>query len=317
MRKKLTFLAILVVAVMAYVAVYHGMIASKNDAEPGLSEASGEYPEFSHKPQPEKVDTFFSRKAEVDLIVNPTNELEDIRREFQQDLIQQQKKDLEMSEFRLRLLDLKQSGKLPWGAENWMLSRAEYDDMETNELAEAVFERRVVVNELMKQDNAYAFLTLETLHNAFDVLRGRDDMWKGILHMYTVWGKALRSHETSDLDFIATSLTLDHMSKFYGYPDFKQQIKGRELAFLYANLDILRAYQDLLNRQKPDDPLRFFGEACSVAQVALSLFAQTHPDIYEVTTRPIPSIRWPKEQRKSDLQNFLSTVIASLEKRLE
>ncbi len=258
-----------------------------------------------------------SRKLKIELVVNPTNDLEAIRQKYEDDFVKPHEEQLEYSVLRLDLLNQKQSGKHLWEAEKWMLPRAEYEEMATKELAEVVFERPIIPIELMTQEkSSYPFLRLELFHSGFAVLRNREDMWQGLLHMYSKWSEVLRNPETSKEELVRTSLILDQMSKFYGYPDFKKQAKEHEQDFLEANLDVLHAYQDLLDRQGPDDPLLFFGEPCSIAQVALVLFAKVSPSNYQKIIEPISSVRWPEEQRKSDLRDFLNIVIDSIEREL-
>ena len=106
------------------------------------------------------------------------------------------------------------------------------------------------------------------------------------------------------------------MRELYGLSPLREQVKGKEDIFLAANLRTLKKfvwYLEYYDSEKSGNSPGFFGEPCTVAQVALMLAKQVNPEKYEQIIIPITSIRWTREQKVPELKAFLELVISSLD----
>ena len=245
--------------------------------------------------------------AEPTKLVNP----EDL-------IIRDAKYETGMAEYRMKLLELKTNGYTRWGSENWMKDPNYYKGLSTFELIEDCFSRGIFANEMtIYNDPVAGYESLRIFHNGFSELFSREDLWKGILHLYDYLSSKLDTQ--ADLQqIVTTSENLDAMKKLYGLSPFREQVKGKEGLFLAANMRVLKRFKWFLENYDPkklgtEGSPGFFGEPCSVAQVALMLAKQVDSKRYAQIEPAITSIRWPKEQNVKDLKEYLDLVITSLD----
>jgi len=64
-------------------------------------------------------------------------------------------------------------------------------------------------------------------------------MWEGIIHSYEYLSSKLNT-ESDLVTIISISGNLYALQKCYSFPEFKEQVKGREKIFLAANLKALK-----------------------------------------------------------------------------
>ena len=246
--------------------------------------------------------------------VSPTLGLAELTEFFEQDVIEDARRQANIAAKRLRWLDLKKSGTTKWGSDKWMKEPDYYKQLETRELAQECFSRATFGFEMtIYNDPMYGYCSLEIFHNGFAELFKREDMWKGILHVYDFL--SLKLNPQSDLrTIVRVSNHFMAFQELYRIPSFKEQVKGREAIFLQANLQVLKRYRRYLEDYDPvalgtKGSPGFFGEPCSVARVALMLAKQVAPQKYAAIEPALGRVRWAKEQKVEDLKSYINLVI--------
>lgn len=283
---------------------------------PSRTELTSETPSKTEKPAANPPDKQKLVSApDSPLIVSPTMKLDELIEIFEREVIEEAEEGAVLAVKVLEWKRLKQSGKKLWGSDKWMKEPEYYENLETPELAEECFSRHVFASEIgIFDDPSYAFERLKVFHNGFAELFERQDMWKGILHAYEYLSLKL-DPENELRQIVDVSNLFLSLRELYGLPAFKEQINGRESAFLAANLRVLRKYKYYLEHYdtKERETPGFFGEPCVVAQVALMLTRQVDPQRYAKIEPTVTGVLWPREQRVENLKSFIDLVLASLE----
>jgi len=237
---------------------------------------------------------------------------------FEQDIFEDAQRQANIAEKRLRWLDMKKRGVTKWGSDRWMKEPSYYKELETPELAEECFSRATFGFEMtIYDDPMLGYCSLEVFHNGFAELFKREDMWKGILHVYDFL--SLKLNPKSDLrTIVRVSNHFNAFERMYRIPSFKEQVKGREAIFLEANLQVLKRYRQYLEDYDPitlgtKGSPGFFREPCTVARVALMLAKQVAPHRYAGIEPALRSVRWTKEQKVEDLKSYINLVIEGLD----
>jgi hypothetical protein len=257
-------------------------------------------------------------QSDSQLTVSPTLELDDLITSFEEEIIEESEEQSNFTIEIMKLKDYKKSGWTMWGSEKWMKDLDYYKSLKTTELAEECFSRPTYSFEVtIFDDQRIGLERLRIFHNGFQVLFQRNDMWEGILHTYEYLSSKLNLE--SDLSTIViASGSLDALRVLYSFPEFKEQVKGREEMFLSANIRILKKFAwylenyDLKKLGTGGSP-GFFREPCSVAQVALMLTKQVDPQRYNSIESEIKNVRWSEEQNVQDLKEFIKLVLDRLE----
>ncbi|MHC4482966.1 MAG: hypothetical protein ACYSW4_05405 [Planctomycetota bacterium] len=252
-------------------------------------------------------------------VVSPTYGLAELIERFEPEPFEDRQREADFEAWRQELLSLKKSGHTRWGSENWMKEPDYYQSLKTPELIDECFSRAIFVNEMsIYNDPRAGFESLKIFHNGFAELFKREDLWKGVLHLYEHLSARL-DPEAELMQIVTTTGHLDELRKLYVLSPLREQVKeGREKNFLAANLRVLKRFQWYLENYDPDKlgtggSPGFFREPCSVAQMAMVLAKQIDPPKYAKVESGITSVRWTKEQKVQDLRSFISLVIRSLE----
>jgi hypothetical protein len=257
-------------------------------------------------------------QSDSHLTVSPTLELDNLMLSFEEEIIKESEEKLGFAIEIMKLKNYKKSGGALWGSEKWMKDLDYYNSLKTTELAEECFSRPTFSFELtIFDDPRLGFERLRMFHNGFQVLFQRKDMWEGILHTYEHLSSKLNLE--SDLaTIVEASGSLHALRTLYSFPEFKEQVQGREEIFLSANLRVLKKFAWYLENYDPqklgtEGSPGFFCEPCSVAQVALMLTKQVDPQRYNSIESEVKSVRWPEEQNIQDLREFIRLVLEGLE----
>lgn len=249
-------------------------------------------------------------------MVSPTYELAELIERFEKDYMTGEQK-ASLAVVRTEWLNLKKSGYTRWGSENWMKDPDYYKRLNTSELVEECFSRAIFKNEMSIYNEPWFGLeSLRIFHNGFAELFRREDLWKGILHLYEHLSSKL-TREADLMQIVTVSGHFDELRKLYILSPLKEQVKGRERIFLAANLRVLKRFQWYLGNYDPEmlgtgGSPGFFREPCSVARVALMLAKQVEPRRYLQIEPAITRVRWTKEQNPADLRSFINLVVTSL-----
>lgn len=279
---------------------------SNNIVEHNVKEDSNEFPKS------------LAIQPDSHLTVSPTLELDDLIASFEEEIIEESEEQFQFATEIMKMKDYKKKGGTLWDSEKWMKDLDYYKSLKTTELTEECFSRPTYSFEVnIFDDTRLGFERLRIFHNGFQVLFQRNDMWEGILHTYENLSSKLNLE--SDLKTIViASGNLHALRELYSFQEFKKQVKGREEMFLSANLRVLKKFAWYLENYDPkklgtDGSPGFFGEPCSVAQVALMLTKQVDPQRYNSIESEIKSVRWPEAQNIQDLKEFIKLVLDKLE----
>jgi hypothetical protein len=251
-----------------------------------------------------------------ELQVSPNLGLDELIEYYEKEISVDADKEAELDQAKIRWQQGKDSGQPPvTSSERAMKEPSYYKGLDTLKLAEECFSDYYFAGRMgVFNDPTYAFEEMKFFHNAFAEFFTREDMWNGILHIYDYLLPRIDPNSTREEIFMASDNFLN-LCRLYTIPVFKQQVKGREEAFLAANLRVLKRYQWYLENydSKKYSTPGFFGEPCYVAQVALMLTKQVYPQRYSKITPALESMRWTQEQKVEDLKNFIDLIIAGLD----
>lgn len=288
-----------------------------NEASPNLGTKPNNIVELV-KGDSNEIPKSLAIQSDSHLTVSPTFELDDLITSFEEEIIKESEEQFNFALEIMKMKDYKKNGGTMWDSEKWMKDLDYYKSLKTTELAEECFSRATYSFEVSIFDDPRIGLErLRIFHNGFQVLFQRNDMWEGILGAYEYLSSQLNLE--SDLrTIVRVSGTLDDLRVLYGFPEFKEQVKGREEMFLSANLRVLKKFAWYLENYDPKKlgtggSPGFFGEPCSVAQVALMFTKQVDPQRYNSIKSEIKSVRWPEEQNIQDLKEFIKLVLDRLE----
>jgi hypothetical protein len=257
-------------------------------------------------------------QSDSHLTVSPTLELDNLILSFEGEIIKEFEEELRFAQEIMKLENHKKSGGTMWGSEKWMKDLDYYNSLKTTELAEECFSKPIFSFELtIFDDPQLGFERLRMFHNGFQVLFQRNDMWEGILQTYKYLSSKLNL-ESNLITITEASGSLHTLRELYSFPEFKEQVQGREEIFLSANLRVLKQFAWYIEHYDPkklgtDGTPGFFCEPCSVAQVALMLTKQVDPQRYNSIESEVKSVRWPQKQNVQDLKEFISLVLNRLE----
>lgn len=273
--------------------------------------------ESPKKSKPKKVRNNLPAPEQVPIMVSPTFELDAMISKYESDGTRSTREQVDLAESELRWQEWKRQGKTMWGSETWMKEPEYYQKLDTLKLAEECFERPTFGFQMTIYDNPqYGFITLKIMHNGFAELFQREDMWKGILHVYEQLSLELKP-ENNLGKIIEVSLNLFALHRLYELSEFKGQVRGREELFLRANIEVLKQYSSFIDSFDPEKigtPTPFFTEPVAVARVALMLHKQVNPSQYDKTEPVIKPIRWSQQQNMSDVKQFIDLVIKQIER---
>jgi hypothetical protein len=318
--RKALFAISLVLLLILLCVIFAQFFAHKeivNDTSPDLGTKTNNIAELV-KEDSNEIYRSSAIRSDSQLTVSPTLELDDLITRFEKEIFEESEEQSNLATAIIKMKDYKKSGGTLWGSEKWMKDLDYYKSLKTTALAEECFSRPIYSFEVnIFDDPRIGLERLRIFHNGFQVLFQRDDMWEGILRAYEYLSSKLNLE--SDLKTIViASGTLDALRVLYGFPEFKEQAKGREEMFLSANVRVLKKFAWYLENYDPKKlgtggSPGFFREPCSVAQVALMLTKQVDPQRYNSIESEIKSVRWPEEQNVQDLKEFIKLVLNRLE----
>lgn len=257
-------------------------------------------------------------KNEPNILVSPTYKLAGLIEKYEKGFRTTNREEKRFIERRMEWLNLKKNGYTRWGSQNWMKDPNYYKSLNTFELVEECFSRSIFANEMsIYISDRDGLESLRIFHNGFAELFNREDLWKGILHLYDYLSSKLDT-QADLIQIVTTCGHLDELRKLYGLSPLREQVKGKERLFLAANLRVLKRFKWYLENYDPkklgtEGSPGFFREPCSVAQVALMLAKQVDSQKYAKIEPAITSIRMTKEQNVKELKDFLDLVLISLE----
>jgi hypothetical protein len=210
------------------------------------------------------------------------------------------------------------SGGFLWGAKDWMASPEYYQSLDTETLILECFSRSIFAFETtIFDDPRIGIERLRAYHDGFAELFGRDDFWRGVLHLYADLTDRINL-DASLSEIVRTSGHFNALYTLYLYTPLKDQIKGREPLFLQANLEAVRKYVWYLDNYDPDvlgteGSPGFFREPIQVLDIVMLLTAETDPDKCANARAKLGKILWTQNQEPEKLRSFLALGVELLD----
>ena len=257
-------------------------------------------------------------KNNPEVQVHPTMELDYLTEQFEKEIVIEADRQIDLAEAKIRWQQWKDSGQPALTDSKIAGKEPDYfKSLNTIKLAEECFSDHYFASRMgIYNDPVYAFENMKFFHNGFTELCSREDMWEGILHAYDYLLPKIDPNNTRK-EIISTSSTFVCLCRLYVVPAFQKQVKEHEAekVFLAANLRVLKQYQWYLENYDTNKYRTpgFFGEPCSIAQVALMLTKEVSPQRYAQIAPDIKKIRWPQEQKAEDLKSFIDLIVGQLD----
>jgi hypothetical protein len=249
--------------------------------------------------------------------VSPTAELETMIRCYEKGPVLSGALNVELDAFEKNLKAFKKKGGRLWGSEKWMRTKDYYKGLTTVQLARECFSRGIFASEMMAfaPNSEFAFARLEIMHKGFTELFDRKDLSNGILAVYEYLAAKIVPRNSLE-EVVQASLEIAALAEFYShFTPFREQVKGREKAFLDANIMVLRKftyYIDNFDPEKVGTIIPFYRSPSVVANVALMLKKQVEPVAYARIITEISEVRFSRQQGIDEVGAYLDMLLKVL-----
>lgn len=134
----------------------------------------------------------------------------------------------------------------PWPNITPKLTREECVKMATPELARVCFSTGLLARaQLIYDKPIYAFSRLKILYPCYEELFKRDDLWEGVLSAYSLYASHLdpKGEPNSVMDAF---MGLDNLPRMFQLPKLQEQLEGRELLFVRAQLEAIKGIRSYI-----------------------------------------------------------------------
>ena len=253
------------------------------------------------------------------IFYNPTDRLEYIIRSIYEDT---------MNEADISRLEEEQRKSLadgfagPWQNLVPKLTREECAKMTTPELAKVCFETSIFSRlQLIYNRPITAFIVAKVRYPCYEELFNRDDLWKGVLEAYSLYSSGLDPKGEPN-DVIDAVMGLINLPLFFQYPPMRQQLEGREILFVRAQLDALKNIRSFIKDDKDDSTVSaapFFSVATPIELINYSLvfIQKLSPDKSKSVIDKISKIRLSKTPKMKEVKDYIDISIIEIEKYLK
>ena len=225
-----------------------------------------------------------------------------------------------LADFRKQQAKLRESGwQPPWDGYKNVKSRADYEKLNTADLAKECFSTSLWAREsLIYNDAAYGITRAGVFHDGFSTLYERADLWDGIGATLVSLAQKLEDAKTENetMDVLFTFKELKHA---YTYPAFRDRLRGREPMLLRSNLAALKALLSY-TKQAEQWPRRPFWGAVALDGVCCPVFAllkRTDSKKYAELIKGLDGIEvsfaLPQPQQ---VETYLQPVIGTVEESI-
>ncbi|MBN1974385.1 MAG: hypothetical protein JW787_12150 [Sedimentisphaerales bacterium] len=199
------------------------------------------------------------------------------------------------------------------------LTREECAQMPTSELAGVCFSTSLFTRLLLIYDRpVYAFSAAKIRCPCYEELFRRDDLWKGVLSAYSLYSSGLNPKGEPN-DVIDAVMGLSNLPLFFQYPKMRQQLEGREILFIRAQLEALKKFRSFITDDEDESLVSsspFFKLTTSISLVnySLVLIQKISADKSKSVIDNISKLRLSRTPKMKEIKNYVDVSLAEIEK---
>jgi hypothetical protein len=236
----------------------------------------------------------------------------------------------------------------PWQNITPNLTREECMKLPTSKLAEACFSSSLLTRYLLiHNEPIYAFSSLKVIYPCYGELFERDDLWTGVLSAYSIYASNLYLVNEPDkiIDpliglqtipsiyssnpnpanktnkIIDSLIGLQTLPCIFHLPKMREQLKGRELLFVRAQLEALKGIRFYINGDPNEATVSstpFFSMTAPVSLINYSLAFMKKASASQSASaiNTISKLGISKKPTMGELKNYMDVCIAEIEQFL-
>ena len=254
--------------------------------------------------------------------VSSAAELETIMKLFYEDTDKEIDNRIDFVEFETDLrASLANGWTPPWQNLAPKLTRKECVKMSTSELSEACFSSSIFARELLLFDEPkFSFSRLKILYPCYAELFKREDLWEGVRDAYVLYASRLDPKGEPN-EVIDSLMGLENLPRIFLLPNMREQLKGRELVFVRAQLESIKKIRSYLAGDT-DDSLTsstpFFSATTPVTLVNYALVFMRKTSVGQSASAidTISKLRLPVKPNMGEIKNYMDISIKEIEQFL-
>jgi hypothetical protein len=247
--------------------------------------------------------------------IDPLFGVDEVARSFERSLEQNAAARLRYAAFEADLREQRRAGVLMYGAEDWMRPVSYYQQLDTEALAIECFSRSMLEWELgIFDDPTLGYIRVKVMHDGFAELFDRADFWKGLVRAHQMHTDKLQPTQSLQ-QVVRTAHFFDSMVLLVQVPEIQEKLKGKELELVKVQLQAVEQFIDYIRNFDPAAagyPTPFYGEPVSLVQASLALASRANAPGAAQAQAHLQQIRFPREQRVADIEQFLVLALESL-----
>jgi len=209
----------------------------------------------------------------------------------------------------------------PWQNLVPKLTREECIKMPTSELAQVCFSTSLFTRLLLLYDKpVHAFSVAKVRYPCYEELFNRDDLWQGILGAYSIYSSGLdpKGEPNNVMDAI---IGLDNLPLVFQCNKMREQLKGRELLFIRAQVNALKKIRLYIKNDDDNSTVSatpFFSVTAPISMINHSLvFAQKVSEEKSKTLIDnISKLQLSTKPKMGDIKNYIDISIAEFQQLL-
>ena len=229
---------------------------------------------------------------------------------------------LELIEFENHMRKIVADGwRPPWHKMAPDFTAEECSKMTTSELSEAFFSTSIFARETLIVNNPeHSFIRMKILFPCFNELYHRDDLCDGVLDAYYLHSSIL-TPEADPNDIVSGFVGLKTLPKTFELPSMRQQMVGRELSFVRAQLDALKIIRSYIENDPDNDLISstpYFDLSTPISLIDYSLyFMNRHsPSDSASAINEMSKLKIEKTPTMGEVKKFMDVSITEIEKYL-
>ena len=203
------------------------------------------------------------------------------------------------------------------------LTVEECKKLTTAKLAQVCFSTSLLTRHLLATSNrpVYVFAMLKIRYHCYGELFERDDLWKGVLDAYSLYAAALETKGDPN-KVIDSIMGLNELPNVFQYNKMREQLNGKEIQFVRAQLEALKKIRSFIKDDKDDSTVSstpFFSVTAPMSLVNHSLvfMEKVSKDKSKPAIDNISRLRLTKTPKMKEVKNYIDISIAEIEQFLD
>lgn len=203
------------------------------------------------------------------------------------------------------------------------LTAEECRKLTTAKLAQVCFSTSLLTRHLLASSNrpVYVFAMLKIRYPCYGELFERDDLWKGVLDAYSLYAAALETKGDPN-KVIDSIMGLNELPNVFQYNKMREQLNGKEIQFVRAQLEALKKIRSFIKDDKDDSTVSstpFFSVTAPMSLVNHSLvfMEKVSKDKSKPAIDNICKLRLRKTPKMKEVKNYIDISIVEIERFLD